>query len=582
MAKLTIDQFLKAADRLENGVAVYSRDQRLLYSNKACREHLPDLYREMMETGATLEEGVRAQIKVNFPELSHDQVEAALTDVMKSALSGEERELPAANGQTIRIYHTQTDEGFLIGLSVDITELRQRERELRKARQAAESANAAKSEFLASMSHEIRTPLNGILGMAQALRTRNLDRDELDMVETILDSSRSLMTILNDILDLSKIEAGKLELSPVNVDFRHRISRIQKFFRPSAEDKGLYLKLVIDPKVPADLVLDIVRVRQCISNLVSNAIKFTSKGGVIIAAKSELINGDGNHHLVTVHVSDTGIGISPENKDRLFESFTQADASTTRRFGGTGLGLSIARKLAEMMGGDITVASKPGQGSVFTFTFKAEAANESSTEITTPLTGGNALPALIKTEVKEQGEPKRLKEESDSSPATNSLCGLKVLIVDDNAVNRRVARLFVEPLGMTATEAENGAEALEMLSAEHFDLVLLDMHMPVMDGRETIRKIRASSETWSNVLVIALTADAMAGDREKCIDLGMNGYVAKPVDQRELFSELLKVRAAAEKDGHKFHAENVVIGNDLSGSEEEVDDLFEPESQLAS
>ncbi|MEO0883746.1 MAG: ATP-binding protein, partial [Pseudomonadota bacterium] len=461
---------------------------------------------------------------------------------------------------------------------VDISQLRQRERELKKARKAAEAASAAKSEFLASMSHEIRTPLNGILGMAQALRTRDLNRDEMDMVETILDSSRSLMTILNDILDLSKIEAGRLELSPVNVDFRHRISRIQRFFRPAAEDKGLYLKLVVDPRVPTDLILDTVRVRQCVSNLVSNAIKFTSKGGVIIAAKSERIETEENAHLVTVHVSDTGIGIAPEHRESLFESFTQADASTTRRFGGTGLGLSIARRLARMMGGDITVASKPGQGSVFTFTFKADAASGPPVAIRPEAPPAINARALI-SDVFESGSPSDLSTSVPTS-GTNSLRGLRVLIVDDNTVNRRVARLFVEPLGMIATEAAHGEEALQMLAAESFDMVLLDMHMPIMDGRETIKRIRASEESWSNIIVIALTADAMAGDREKCISFGMDGYVAKPVDQRELFSELLKVRASAAAGGRAVP--QVALPPEAPDTQEDatgLDDLFgSPES----
>ncbi|MEM6410895.1 MAG: ATP-binding protein, partial [Pseudomonadota bacterium] len=476
MNRLSIDQFLAATSRLENGFTIYDENLKLIFANPAARSHMPLMFKAL-DSGRDIEEAIAEEVRGILGDSEPENIQELAKQSLDTMKSDELREVPNSEGRTLRVYHTRTAEGFYVGLSVDITELQLRERELKKARKAAEAASASKSEFLASMSHEIRTPLNGILGMAQALRSRDLNRDEMDMVETILDSSRSLMTILNDILDLSKIEAGRLDLSPVNVDFRHRVSRIQKFFRPAAEDKGLYLKLVVDPRVPAELVIDTVRVRQCISNLVSNAIKFTSRGGIIIAAKSEMI-GDDDTHLITVHVSDTGIGLAPEQRENLFESFTQADASTTRRFGGTGLGLSIARRLARMMGGDITVASKQGKGSVFTFTFEAKALSGAPiAEI--PEKPLRTKPSLI-THLDETSIDTQ-EEEPEVDKRTNSLRGMRVLIVDDNAVNRRVARLFVEPLGMIATEAAQGQEALEMLTAEHFDLVLLDMHMPLMD-----------------------------------------------------------------------------------------------------
>ncbi|MEM6898819.1 MAG: ATP-binding protein [Pseudomonadota bacterium] len=572
---LSIDQFLAATSRLENGFTIYDENLKLIFANPAARSHMPLMF-EALDSGRDIEDAIAEEVRGILGDSEPENIEELAKQSLDTMKSDELREVPNSEGRTLRVYHTRTAEGFYVGLSVDITELQLRERELKKAQKAAEAASASKSEFLASMSHEIRTPLNGILGMAQALRSRDLNRDEMDMVETILDSSRSLMTILNDILDLSKIEAGRLDLSPINVDFRHRVSRIQKFFRPAAEDKGLYLKLVVDPRVPAELVVDTVRVRQCISNLVSNAIKFTSHGGVIIAAKSEMMNGD-DTHLITVHVSDTGIGLAPEQQGNLFESFTQADASTTRRFGGTGLGLSIARRLARMMGGDITVASEQGKGSVFTFTFQAKAVSGPPiAEI--PDEPVRSRPSLI-TQVGETGvDTPKAKPGIDKR--TNTLRGMRVLIVDDNSVNRRVARLFVEPLGMIATEAEQGQEALEMLSAEPFDLVLLDMHMPVMDGHDTIRRIRASKESWSNVVVIALTADAMAGDREKCIAMGMNGYVAKPVDQRELFSELLKVRAAATSAGHVFSNAGIEHASSDVVEDLDPDDIFESETSM--
>jgi len=470
------------------------------------------------------------------------------------------------------------------------------------------------------MSHEIRTPLNGILGMAQALNARNLSVEEQDMVATILESSKSLMTILNDILDLSKIEAGKLELSLVSGDLRHKLSRLQKFFAPIAEEKGIYFKLVVDPGVPGTLVFDPVRMRQVVSNLISNALKFTSEGGIIVAVKSAEIPGKPDHHRLTLHVSDTGIGISKEQCEGLFNNFSQADSSTTRQFGGTGLGLAIARRLARMMGGDIKVRSQVGKGSVFTYTFDVEAGVQAARPQPqsyparlspvpeavkqTPVKAAAPVPApkpdpvapkapepskqpaLDISELESEldvasewiDESTRIDEDDNNAVdlverSNNSLRGLRVLIVDDNSVNRRVARLLIEPQGLIATEAENGLEALNMLASEHFDLVLLDMHMPVMDGREAIKKIRASSETWQHIPVIALTADAMSGDREKCLDLGMDGYVPKPVDQRELFMEVLDVMNRAAENGRSRLAADISV--DLSHKDASLDDLFD-------
>ena len=572
MTNITIEQFFEATDQLENGFAVYDSDLALVYANKMAFEHSPTLFGYLKE-GYTFGEAVRAQLEQVAPDLPEDQLDAIVKGTIAGMETATNHDTLGENSRPLRVHHARTSNGMVVGISIDLSDERQRNDELKKARQAAEAASQAKSEFLAAMSHEIRTPLNGILGMAQALGTRDLSADEQDMVSTILESSKSLMTILNDILDLSKIEAGKLELSPIDVDIRHKLSRLQKFYMPTAEEKDLYLKLVVDPNVPSALVVDPVRLRQGVSNLISNAIKFTKKGGIILAVKSAEIPGKTDQHMVTIHVSDTGIGISPEQAENLFNNFSQADSSTTRKFGGTGLGLAIARRLARMMGGTIKVASQEGKGSVFTMTFVA-AVGEVTDQKETPVEIGLVTPAAPSAsqeveqpakdvETAHAGPPEdydgildlasewidETPESSDTKAnavqkaqrTTDNLRGLRVLIVDDNAVNRRVARLLVEPQGLIATEAENGREALDMLGAETFDMVLLDMHMPVMDGREAIKCIRASSENWRDIPVIALTADAMSGDREKCLDLGMDGYVAKPVDQRELFMEVLEV-----------------------------------------
>lgn len=558
MKQLTIEQFFDAANQLQQGFALYRDNFDLIFANNKVCEHLPTLMGALKE-GHSVEVALDRQIRGIAPEMPDDVREKYARKLLAKMYSGEASEANGADGRIISTHHSRACDGVIVGISVDITEEREREAELEAAKKAAEAASNAKSEFLASMSHEIRTPLNGILGMAQALQARNINPDEADMVQTILESSKSLMTILNDILDLSKIEAGKLDINPVEGDLRHKVSRLQKFFQPMAEEKGIYLKLVIDSGMPSNFIFDPVRIRQCVSNLISNAVKFTSKGGVVVAVKSTPSPTDPSLHKITIHVSDTGIGIPKDVRARLFNKFQQADSSTTRNFGGTGLGLAIAQKLARMMNGDITVASKVGKGSVFSMTFEARVGKAHSVAPAAPQASEVAhlqglsqpvAPLALKP-------PAAPPKPSASVPAPikqvqqgmNSLSGLRVLIVDDNSTNRRVARLFVEPQGLVATEAENGAEAIEMLKSEPFDFVLLDMHMPVMDGREAIKHIRASTEPWATIPIIALTADAMSGDREKCLALGMDGYVPKPVDQRELFVEILSVMATAKEEG---------------------------------
>jgi PAS domain S-box-containing protein len=404
------------------------------------------------------------------------------------------------------------------GLLVDVTRWKSLESELRAAKEAAEFSSQSKSEFLANMSHEIRTPLNGVLGMAQSLSNDTLPPSQNEKVATILDSGKMLMAVLNDVLDLSKIEAGKLEISPIDGDVVKTIGRLRRLFLPQAEDKGLTIDLRCQPDFPHWLHYDAIRVRQCVANLLSNAIKFTEQGVVTIdMSASETERG----YLISIAVSDTGMGMEPETVAKLFSAFTQADGSTSRRFGGTGLGLTIARQLARLMGGDVAAASTPGEGSIFTFRFLAAPASsrpdDDETAVECPIPSGMGV------------------------PDDRVLRHARVLLTDDNAVNRQVIKLFLQPLGVGVEEAENGREALEKLAAERFDLVLLDIHMPVMDGRQTIQEIRRCGAAWSALPVIALTADAMSGDREKYLALGMDDYLSKPVDQRELLTKILSI-----------------------------------------
>ena len=400
----------------------------------------------------------------------------------------------------------------LIGTVVDLTAWKTIESELRTAKESAEASSNAKSQFLANMSHEIRTPLNGVLGMAQALEGDGLNPAQKEKVGVILDSGKSLMALLNDVLDLTKIEAGKLEISCVPGDFLHTMKRTRQLFQSTAEEKGLELFVRYDSNFPQRLTYDPTRVRQCVSNLLSNAIKFTASGRVEVGISAKRREQGG--YMVAVDVLDTGIGMNAETVGRLFTVFTQADGATTRKFGGSGLGLAISRQLARMMGGDITVTSEQGRGSTFRLTFCAEEAQP---------------------EVAAKPEQARASEQMK-----RSLRGLRVLLTDDNAINRQVIKLFLAPQGCDIAEATNGKEALDQIAQGNFDLVLLDIHMPVMDGKEAIQRLRANPR-WANLPVIALTADAMSGDREKYLALGMTDYISKPVDQRELIAKMHKV-----------------------------------------
>jgi PAS domain S-box-containing protein len=437
---------------------------------------------------------------------------------------------PDGEGRWVRLFtrveRSPTGENIrAVGMMLDIHTEKMQELALIEAKKQAEAATEAKSNFLASMSHEIRTPLNGILGMAQVLGNDPLTDAQRDRVNVIAESGQTLMALLNDVLDISKIEAGKLEISGIDGDIRLTIERVRQLFLSRAAERGLFVNVEIQPDLPALLHYDPVRVRQCISNLLSNAIKFTESGGVTIRLSGkQRAAGD---WIVNIGVSDTGIGMDAQTVSRLFGAFTQADASITRRFGGTGLGLAITRQLARLMGGDVRVESSEGSGSTFNLWFVAEQ--------------GAAKPATGAGDDEMHAMPQ------EAAPLP--VMGARVLLVDDNAVNRQVVRLFLAQLSPKIVEAANGQEALQRLAERPFDIVLLDVHMPVMDGRETIRQIRASDQPWKNIPVIALTADAMSGDRERYLGMGMDDYISKPIDARELATRYVRLLR-----GHKLDA----------------------------
>jgi signal transduction histidine kinase/CheY-like chemotaxis protein len=513
---LDVETVLEALEALNDGIAIYGPDDRQLFVNAVAYKRFRTYYQGMAD-GMTHMEALGAQLASALPDASHAEIAEAAQTYFAYFQSGETYLTHTEDGRAVLATFRQMSRGRKAGISVDVTDLRRREAEVKKAKQAAEAASHSKSAFLANMSHEIRTPLNGIMGMAQVLEGTSLDQSQREFVSTILESGKTLMALLNDVLDLSKIEAGKFDIVPTDASLHHMMRRQMRLWKPRAEEKDLDLSLAFDADLPAYLAFDTVRVQQCVSNLVSNAIKFTREGSVEIFVSSKSI-GDGSH-MIDVRVRDTGPGMDADTLGRLFKPFAQADETIQRSHGGTGLGLSITRRLAELMGGSAYATSEPGRGSVFHVTFRGAPAK------TQPEAGVNARPA-------QAGDIRESLKQSN----------LRVLLVDDHPINRQVAALFLRPFNMRIVEAVNGAEALSALEREPFDVVLLDMHMPVMDGPTAIAKIRASGQPWAEIPVIALTADAMSGDRERYLAMGMNGYLSKPLAERDLLSEIGRVR----------------------------------------
>jgi signal transduction histidine kinase/DNA-binding NarL/FixJ family response regulator/HPt (histidine-containing phosphotransfer) domain-containing protein len=389
------------------------------------------------------------------------------------------------------------------------------QQELKRERDKAESATRAKSEFLANMSHEIRTPMNGVIGMTQLALDESPPEPVQGYVRTAHTAAVSLLGILNDILDFSKIEAGKLQLESLAFDLHALLHRALELMHRAATEKGLELRLDIDPQLPRTITSDPLRITQILNNLLSNALKFTRSGSIVVRATAV---GDGKDlsQALTLRfeVHDSGIGMSEAQQALLFKPFSQADNSVSRMYGGTGLGLAICMHLSRMMGGTMRVRSSPGKGSVFSFDIQALP------------TATEASPALSQSEA--------------AAPASLSdLQGLRVLLVEDNAINRQLAQALLAKVGVQPTMAVNGQAALDVLRAspEGFDVVLMDVQMPVMDGITATRELRQDSR-FDALPIVAITANAMSDDRENCLRAGMQDYLAKPLDRMALYDML--------------------------------------------
>ncbi len=498
-----IAQVREAIQAMPDGMGFYDAQDRLILWNARYAELNPQVGPKLV-AGMTFRDILKADLAAGIHPGSHGREEAWIEERMNARASlAETVEQQLSDGRWLRVQDRATAEGGIVTLVNDITDLKRDAQALAEARDAAQAANTAKSQFLANMSHEIRTPLNGVIGVAQALARTDLSAQQKEMLQLIQSSGQTLQVLLSDILDLARVESGRLELTPEPFDLGRAVREAAQLFEAMAREKGLRLIVEIAPDLDGWVVGDVVRIKQILTNLVSNAVKFTARGMVTLTALP--VPDSAGRPMIRFTVEDTGIGFDAETRSRLFSRFEQADGAITRRFGGSGLGLAISHQLAGMMGGMLDCESEPGGGSAFILTI--------------PLAHAQAPAAAAPTHA-----------------AATSDRHLRVLLADDHPVNRKVVQMILGQIDAELVETENGAEAVEAFRQSDFDVVLMDMQMPVMDGLLATREIRQ----WEAVAglkptpIVMLTANALSEHIQAGAAAGADRHLAKPFDAAEL------------------------------------------------
>ncbi len=489
--------------------------QRRLYDMDA------DLSRPFGASDSPLVEPANAVAAIIHPDDSARVSKAFRRAVASGEPGGAEYRHQLADGRWARcrvawrgIRPTASGPWQMIGVTQDVTELADARDAALREQQAAQAAAEAKAEFLANMSHEIRTPMNGVLGVLHLLKGEALSSDGRQLLDEALACGSMLATLLNDVIDFSKVEAGRLELAPEALNPEAALEGVANLLRPQAEERGLWLRTMIAPGV-GWVSVDPVRLRQMLFNLIGNAVKFTLDGGVEVRLTA---TGGGPQKRLRVEIEDTGIGIAQEAQISLFQRFHQADSSTTRRFGGSGLGLAITRRLAELMDGQVGLRSQEGIGSTFWF------------EIAAPLAQPDIAPEL-------------------EAPADGWLNGMRILIVEDNPTNRLIASRMLDSLGASVETANDGAEGVEVASRAPFDLILMDVQMPVMDGVTATRAIRRLPAPAGEIPIVAMTANVFTHQQEGYREAGMTGAVSKPLSPARLLAEINRIAGSHEAQG---------------------------------
>jgi signal transduction histidine kinase/HPt (histidine-containing phosphotransfer) domain-containing protein/AmiR/NasT family two-component response regulator len=508
-----------ALDNMPGGILTVDEEKKVVLSNSKLIDLFnlnPSLLKEgqpldkiiqyILENGSYDEKGVLKSV-VDVLALYSDKKHSSIT-------------IHSADERVIEINTASTPYGGNVSISTDITLRKKMEEDLLDAKEKAEAGTKAKGEFLANMSHEIRTPMNAITGLTHLALETDLSLKQRDYLQKTEASAKSLLGLINDILDFSKIDAGKLDMEFVGFSLDEVIKNVSTLISVKSEEKGLGLFFQIPTSVPRFLIGDPLRLGQILINLSNNSVKFTEKGSVTI--ESKLIEASETTYKLQFAVKDTGIGLTKDQIGKLFKSFSQADSSTTRKFGGTGLGLTISKRLVEMMNGKIWVESEPGEGSAFIFTAEFGIGDEA--EITASL-----------------------QQKGYDDEQLKSIQGAKILIVEDNEINQQVAKEMLEKSGFMIDIAEDGQKAIEAVEQQSYDLVLMDIQMPVMDGYESTRIIRKSPK-FKELPILAMSASAMTQDLKNSVVAGMNDHVAKPIELQQLFSALIKwIKPAAER-----------------------------------